>query len=636
MRAVGEIGPAALDETASGPHQRKLAAILCADVVGFSRLMGEDEAATYDALRRLRRAIDPLIAAKSGRIVSSAGDGFLAEFASIVDALSCAVEMQRLAGESNAGLSPQRHLKLRIGVNLGDVIVADDNDIYGDGVNIAARLEALARPGGICLSHSAYEQAKNKLDLPYRALGRHRVKNIAEPVRAYAVGPAAPSPAAIVLARWRGPIITALAAALTISGLGVWLLERPRVLAPVAAPAIPTRLAGRTSVAVLPFKDLSDAAGQTSFAEGLTEEIGNALGRFSTLEVIGKSATAALQSRTLAFEEIGRALGIRYIVEGSIRRAGDRLRINADLTEAPTGRQIWSDVYDAPTKDTLAAQDDVSQRVVGAVAATLNRVEHDRVLHKPIEDLAPFEYILRARADFTGHTRETNDEARTLARRAIELDPDFAEGYSALGWAYYEAATSGWSEFPKDDIDRAQTLAQKAAGLDPSLTSAYGLLANLFLYQGEYERALAQADRAIAINPNDADSSIRRGSILIYAGRPSEAISWLQASLRLDPANAPAAVGLGMAKYFLAQYSDAIEALDRALARDPGRVNQLTAHPLLAACYARLGRMEEAGRERSIVARLSPFFYAERFATQFGTQQARNDMLAGLKAAGFP
>ena len=627
---------AVLNEAASGPHQRKLAAILCADVVGFSRLMGENEAATYDALRRLRRAIDPLITAKSGRIVSTAGDGFLAEFASIVDALSCAVEMQRLAGESNAGLSPERHLKLRIGVNLGDVIVADDNDIYGDGVNIAARLEALAPPGGICLSHSAYEQVKNKLDLPYRSLGRHRVKNIAEPVRVYAVGPGAPSPAAIVPRSWRGPIIAALAVALMIGGAGVWLFERPTAHAPVTAPATPTRLADRTSVAVLPFKDLSDAAGQTSFAEGLTEGIGNALGRFSTLEVIGKSATAVLQSRTLALEEIGRALGVRYIVEGSVRRAADHLRINADLTEAPTGRQIWSDVYDAPTKDPPAAQDDVSRRVVGAVAATLNRVEHDRVLRKPIEDLAPFEYILRARADFTSHTREKNDEARTLARRAIELDPDFAEGYSALGWAYYESATSGWSEFPKDDIDRAQTLAQKAAGLDPTLTSAYGLLANLLLYKREYERALAQADRAIAINPNDELNFNVRGSILIYAGRPSEAISWLQASLRLDPANAPASVGLGVANYFLKQYGDAIEAFDRALARDPGRVNQLLAHPLLAACYARLGRMDEAGRERSIVARLSPFFDAERFAAQFGTQQAHDDMLASLKAAGFP
>jgi adenylate cyclase len=503
-------------------------------------------------------------------------------------------------------------------------------------VNIAARLEALAHPGGICLSHTAYEQVKNKLDLPYRALGRHRVKNIAEPVRVYAVGPAAPTLAAIVLARWRGPIIAALAAALIMAGFGLWLFERPTAHAPVAASSIPARLAGRTSVAVLPFKDLSDVAGQTSsFAEGLTEGIGNALGRFSTLEVIGKSATAALQSRTLALEEIGRALGVRYIVEGSIRRAGDRLRVNAELTEAPTGRQIWSDVYDAPAKDPLAAQDDVSQRVVGTVAATLTRVEHERVLRKPIEDLDPYEYILRARADFTGHTREKNDEARTLARQAVQLDPDFAEGYSALGWAYYEAAASGWSEFPKDDIDRARTLAQKAAGLDPTLTSAYDLLANLFLYEGEYERALAQADRAIAINPNDAENSVRRGSILIYAGRPLEAISWLEASLRLDSANVPASGSLGVAKYFLAQYGDAIAALDRAVARDPGRVNQLTAHPLLAACYARLGRMQEAARERAIVARLSPFFDAERFASQFGTQQAHDDVLAGLKAAGF-
>ena len=260
---MSETAAPAPAETASGGHQRKLAAILCADVVGFSRLMGEDEGATYDALRRLRRAIDPLIAGQGGRIVSTAGDGLLAEFGSIVDALSCAVEMQRAAGGLNAEMPPERHLKLRIGVNLGDVIVADDNDIYGDGVNIAARLETLARPGGVCLSHTVYEQVKNKLDLEYRPLGRHRVKNIAEPVAVFAIGPAAPSAVAVAFARWRAAISAGLAASLVIAGLGVWLIERPvpREAPAVAAPAGAPRLAGRTSVAVLPFKNLSgDAA----------------------------------------------------------------------------------------------------------------------------------------------------------------------------------------------------------------------------------------------------------------------------------------------------------------------------------------------------------------------------------------
>ena len=351
--------------------------------------------------------------------------------------------------------------------------------------------------------------------------------------------------------------------------------------------------------------------------------------------MVGRSATLPFKGRTLSPEEIGRALGVRYLVEGSIRRAGERLRINAELTEAATGRQRWSEIYDAEPGDPFAAQDDVTRQAVGAAAATLTRVEHDRVLRKPIADLAPYEYVLRARADFMARARDQNDEARSLVERAIELDPNDAEAYSALAWTYYFAVVSGRSDFLKDDIERAEALAQKAAGLDPTVTSAYNLLANLFVFKGEYDRALAQVDRALAINPNDTANPAIRGIILLYSGKPAEAVPWLETSLRLDPANSPSALHLGVAKFFLGQYDEAIAAFDRSLARDPGRANQLTAHPVLAACYARLGRAQEAGRERAIVARLAPFFDAERFAAQFGSKEARDDMLAGLKTAGF-
>jgi class 3 adenylate cyclase/TolB-like protein len=366
--------PAATDRASGahpGAHQRKLAAILFADVVGYSRLMGEDETATYDALQRLRRAIDPMIASRAGRIVSTAGDGLLADFGSVVDALSCAVAMQEAARDLNAASPPERHLQLRIGVNLGDVIVADDNDLYGDGINIAARLQALAVPGGICLSHTVYE-----LDLDYRPLGRHRVKNIAEPVRVYAVGATAPAVGRL-FARWRVPIVAAVAGIGIAASLIVVVLDRSSqtsaVGAAIAAPvvaqlAVPAHLAARTPIAVMPFKNLSPDAGQDFFADGITEDIINALGRFSNLLVAAKSASFQFKDRYVSPEEVGRVLDVRYLVEGSIRKSATKLRVSVGVTEAATGFQLWSDVYNAELKDVFTVQDEITQRMVGAAA----------------------------------------------------------------------------------------------------------------------------------------------------------------------------------------------------------------------------------------------------------------------------
>src|SRR2546429_2293084 len=373
-------------------RKRNLAAILHADVVGFSRLMGEDEAGTHRALGRLRGAIDPLIAAHSGRVVGTAGDSLLADFSSVVDALNCAVEMQRAALAINDPIPPQRRLELRIGVNLGDVIV-DGDDIFGDGVNIAARLEALAQPGTICISHTVYDQVRNKLDLDYRPLGSHRVKNIAEPVRAYAVGP--PQPARKRRPALRRPALAAIAGstALVAAGLVAWALHAgvgrelltlatTRHAPEVTALASPGRLSGRPMVAVLPFKNLSDDSGQDYFSDGIAEDVIAALGRFSNLLVAAKSASFQFKGRNVPPAEIGRLLNARYLLEGSVRRSGDRVRVNVELTEAETGRHLWSEGYDAEPKDIFAVQDDISRRVVGAAAVKLTRFEQERVLAK--------------------------------------------------------------------------------------------------------------------------------------------------------------------------------------------------------------------------------------------------------------
>jgi TolB-like protein len=614
-------------------------------VAGFSRLMGEDEAGTHRLLGELRRAVDPLIASHGGRIVSTAGDSLLADFSSVVDALNCAVEIQLAARTVNDPIPPDRRLELRIGVNLGDVIV-DGEDIFGDGVNIAARLQALARPGTVCISHTVYEQVKNKLDLDYHPLGSHHVKNMAEPVRAYSVGVSAVPVRTgkrrrflAAAAAGSGVVVAGLVAWALHAGAGRDLLGWGRAAMPkpieVAGLAAPQRLAGRLSVAVLPFKNLSSDAGQDFFCAGITEDVITALGRFSNLLVIAKSASFQFKDRNLSPAEIGRLLNVVYLLDGSVRRAGDRLRVNAELIQATTGQSIWSEAYDAEIKDIFNVQQDIGRRVVGAAAVKLTRFERDRALAKPTESLAAYEYVLRGREHFSRATRDSNEEAQDMFQHAIELDPSYAAAYSELGLSLIEAVASGWTDYIADDLARAETLAQKALSLDSESTTAHRLLGEVHLARRHFDLALGQIDRALEINPSDAESFSFRGAILLWAGRAAEALSWLDGALRLDSANARATLLLGTAYYFLDRYGESVEAIDRALTGSPGRNTQLTGRSVLAAAYAQLDRQSDAERERSAVMRIAPFLNAERFASQFGTQTAHDHMLEGLKKAGF-
>jgi adenylate cyclase len=641
MRALLDNPPGSPEEIAS--RKRKLAAILHADVAGFSRLMGEDETGTHQVLGELRGAVDPLITAHGGRIVGTAGDSLLADFSSVVDALNCAVEMQRASRAINDPLPPERRLELRIGVNLGDVIV-DGDDIFGDGVNIAARLESLAQPGTVCISQTVYDQVRNKLDLDYRPLGSHRVKNITEPVRAYAVG----LPAVVPRPRreWRPLVLAAGAAALVAVGLAAWVLStgagrqifglgaatKPVDVASLATPA---RLAGRPSISVLPFKNLSSDPSQDYFSDGITEDVIIALGRFSNLLVIAKSASFPFKDSKAAPAEIGRLLDARYLLEGSVRRAGNRVRVSVELTEATTGRHVWSETYDAEVDDIFAVQDDIAKRVVGAAAVKLTRFERERALAKPTNSLAAYEYVLRGRDSFSHATRDDNDKASELFQRAIDLDPNYAEAYAALGGSHFEAVVSGWSQYREDELERAKALAQKALALDPTTTRAYRVLSNIDLFSKRYDLALEQADRALEINPSDADNYAQRGSILVWAGRSEGGLPWLEGALRFDRSNGFAAARLCMAYYFLRRYSEGVDACDRTLTRDPGRNTQMLTHPMLAAAYAQLGRQQDADGERAIVRQLWPFLDARTFAAQFGTQEARDHILEGLKKAGF-
>jgi class 3 adenylate cyclase/TolB-like protein len=648
----GEVKPIAtrtgLDVPSRRPEdaasrKRKLAANLHADVAGFSRLMGEDEIATHQALGRLRSAVDPLIAAHGGRIVGTAGDSLLADFPSVVDALTCAVDMQKAARAINDAIPSGRRLELRIGVNLGDVIV-DGEDIFGDGVNIAARLQALAKPGSVCISHTVYEQVKNKLDLNYQFLGDQRVKNIAEPVRAYLVeAVSTDSPRNRI--RW--PLLSAAGAAVIVMvALAAWtyypgrgrlmialgLAPRPVEVATLATPA---HLAGRPSVAVLPFKNLSADTVRDFFSDGITEDVITALSRFSNLLVISKSASFPFKDSNAPPVDIGRALGARYLLVGSIRRGENHIRVGVELTEATTGRLVWSETYDAEVDDIFAVQEKIAKRVVGAAAVKLTRFEEERVLAKPTSNLAAYEYVLRGRDGLSQETRDDNDEAMELFQHAIDLDPNYADAYAALAGSHYMAVISGWAEFREEELKRAQALALKALALDPATTRAYNVLASIELYRKHYDLALAQIDRALEINPSDVESYANRGAFLAWAGRAAEALPWLEGALRFDPANGFAASKLCMAYYLLGRYTEAVDAGVRGLSRNPGRNTQLLTHPMLAAAYAELGRQQDAEHERAIAARLWPLLDARTFADQFGTQGARTHILEGLQKAGF-
>jgi TolB-like protein/Flp pilus assembly protein TadD len=583
------------------------------------------------------------MAAQGGRIVGTAGDSVLADFSSVVDALNCAIEMQRAARGINDTIPRERRLELRIGVNLGDVIV-DGDDIFGDGVNIAARIQALAKPGTVCISQTVYEHVRNKLDFGYRPLGSHRVKNIAEPVRAYAVDETATAPRR---RRRRWPLVAATgAAAMAFAGVCVWalrldvgryLFDSGSAGKPVEVATLPSaaRLAARPSVAVLPFKNLSGDAAHDFFSDGITEDVLAALGRFSNLLVISKSSSFPFKGSNVTTAEVGRLLNARYLLDGSIRRSGNRVRVGVQLIEATTGRLVWSETYNSEINDIFAVQETIAKSVVGAAAVELTRFERERALARPTSNLAAYEYVLRGRVFFSNDTREGNDEASELFQRAIDLDPTYADAYAALGLVYYEAVISGWSQFRADDLERAEALAKKALALDAATTRAYLLLSSINLFRKRYDLALVQSDRALEINPSDADNYANRGTILMWAGRAEEALPWLEGALRIDRANGNAASRLCMAYYLLRRYAEAVDACDRGLSRDPGRNTQMTTHVFLAATYAEMDQPEDAKRERAIVARQWPFLQARTFAAQFGTEEAQNHVLEGLKKAGF-
>ena len=579
--------------------ERRLAAILCADVVGYSRLMGEDEAGTLAALKTHRKEIvDPRIAAHGGRLVKLMGDGMLVEFASVVEATECAIEIQRAMAQRNAAVSKDRRLEFRIGVNLGDIIV-DGDDIYGDGVNVAARLEALAEPGGICISRAARDQVRDKLDVVLDDMGEIEVKNIARPVRTFRVvldaeapgerdGPARKPPT-----RWRWPAAAAVAlAALVVAVL--WLRPWMPEPGPASVEGTPLPLPDRPSIAVLPFLNLSDDPNQEYFADGMTEDLITDLSKRSGLFVIARNSVFAYKGRNVDVMQVGRELGVRYVLEGSVRRVGNRVRINAQLIDARNNSHLWADRYDGDLDDIFALQDEVSKRIIDELAVQLSPGEEALPTRKETKNAQAHDAFLRGWAHYLRATPEHYVLAVPFFEEAVRLDPDYGRAYAALASIYGNAREKGWQTrlglTPDDTLEKALEYLERAKAHPTPL--GHQVASGFLSYAGRHDEAIAEAESAIALNANNPAGYFAKAKALTYAGRPAEAAEAIGKAMRLNPHYPPDYLfHLGMSRFGMERFDKAAEPLEEARKRVPDHRGTLT---FLVATYGYLGRAEEA------------------------------------------
>ena len=582
--------------------ERRLAAILSADVEGYSRLMGDDEVATVRAITEYRAVIASAVAGHGGRVVDAPGDNVLAEFASVVGAVQCAVDVQRELQSRNAELPPSRQMRFRIGINLGDVIVEGDR-LYGDGVNIAARLEGLAEGGGICISGTAYDQIEGKLPFRCEFIGAHTVKNIARPVRVYRLhlepGGVSRSPtrAGRVRRRLAKGVVAAVAVLLLLGAAG-W--AGWRWLTPESA-GLP--LPDRPSVAVLPFANLSQDSAQEYFSDGVTEDLITGLSKVSGLFVIARNSVFTYKGRAVKIRDVGRDLGVRYVLEGGVQRSGSRVRITAQLVDATTGYHIWAERYDREVRDIFALQDEVTQQIVRAMAVKLTEAEKVRLGRAPTEVLEAYDLVLRGTVERHRTTREGNAEARRLFVKALDLDPNYASAYLGLAWTHLQSWQLLWST-DRESLERARELGEKAIALNDTLVGAYHVLGQVDLWMKEHDRAIALAERAVALAPNDADGYETLAEILGWSGRPEESIGQIRHAMRLNP-HYPFFYlwTLGHGYYLTGRRQEALDAFARLVQENP---NFPPAYAYRAVLFGELGRVKEARESWEKAGRLSP------------------------------
>jgi adenylate cyclase len=574
--------------------ERRLAAILAADVAGYSRLMGVDEERTLAALKACRRElIDPKIAEHRGRIVKTTGDGALVEFASAVDAVRCAMEIQRGMAERNAAIPEDRRIEFRIGINVGDIII-DEDDIYGDGVNIAARIETLASPGAICISDNAYQQIKGKLTLEASDVGEQQLKNIAQPVRVYGVR-------------------------LDVAG------TRPALSLP-----------DRPSIAVLPFQNMSGDPEQDYFVDGMVEDIVTGLSRIKWLFVIARNSTFTYKGRSVDVKQVGRELGVRYVLEGSVRKAADRVRITGQLIDAATGAHVWAERYDRKFDDIFALQDDITLSVVGAIEPSLRQAEIERVKRKRSDSLDAYDLVLQAQPDVYSRIPEHATKALLLLERALAFDPNYALAHAYAAECYHTLFLRGGLREENRTASIRHAEAAIAHGQDDAPALAF---AGFVIGMDKHDRAAAFAafEAALAVSPSSALTYILGSVILAWGGEAERAIEWADRGLRFspfDPYRASAFISSSLGHYHRGQYEAAAAAARKAIQSNPGFS---VCYVALAAPLAKLGRLEEAKAAAARVLELQPAYRYSRQLAAVGCAPALSASLSpALHVSGLP
>jgi len=623
--------------------KRKLTAILSADVKGYSRLMGEDEKATVRTLNMYKEVMTGLIQHHHGRVVDAPGDNLMAEFASVVHAVECAVEIQKGLKTRNAELPKNRRMEFRIGINLGDVIEEGER-IYGDGVNIAARLESLSKAGGICISGTAFDHVRNKLSLGYDYLGEQTVKNIALPVRVYKVL-MEPEEAGKVIGekkakprKWQKPVSILVAILIVVVAVVViWRLylhpTRPPVeVASKEKMAFP--LPDKPSIAVLPFVNMSGDKEQEYFSDGITEEIITALSKIPHLFVISRQSTFTYKDKPVKVKQVSEELGVRYVLEGSVRKAGDKLRITAQLIDAITGHHLWAERYDRDLKDIFALQDEITLRIISALQVKLEGVERSDLSVKGTDNLEAYLKLLQSREQAGRFTKEGNILARRYAEEAIALDPKYAGAYLRLSATLIMDLSYGTTESPEQSLRRAEECIQKALVLDDSSGEAHAFLGRIYLSKRQYEKAIAEGERALALDPNSDFVQAALAYSLFFAGRFEEAIAMYQKVIRLNPSPVWYSQMLASSYVQLGRYEEAIKEYKKALHRAP---DSAMPHVGLAATYSLMGREREAQDEAAEVLRIDPKFSLEHFAKSllYKNQADLDRRIGALRKAGL-
>jgi len=578
--------------------ERRLTAIFAADVAGYSRLIGADEEGTLTRLTAHRRElIEPKIAEHRGRLVKTTGDGVLVEFASPVKAVRCAIDVQQGMAARNADIPEGQRIEFRIGINLGDIMV-EEGDIYGDGVNVAARLENIAEPGTVYISRTVRDFVDGTPEILLEDLGERELKNIAKPVQVFRI--AAP--------------------------------ERAATAPQPAAPAVPHK----PSIAVLPFTNMSGDAEQEYFSDGMTEDLITDLSKISALFIIARNSSFAYKGRAVKVQEIGRDLGVRFMLEGSIRKSGNRVRITSQLIDAESGGHVWAERFDRDLTDIFATQDEVVEKIVRALAVTLTQGEEKRLGRRGTENVAAYEAVLRAREFLGASTREAVAQARAMYQRAIELDPNYAVPHAGLAATAVSNYVSDWAEDPGAELDQAERWARRALELDDSEPFAHMALGHVMLWRRDHDGALAEFRRMLELDPNFAQGYATTGLVLMYAGYAAEALGRFATAMRLDP-HYPGIVlhYVAQANFSLGNYGTAAKQLIERIARTPATDSS---RMLLAACYGHLGRIDEARAAWAELMKVNPAFSLAQRERVLPYKEPRDfqRIVDGLAKAGLP